>query len=51
MGGAIGAEIYDIVEVKLGLDWGLINKNRSKDVADYMVTHRNLFHVGIGIRF
>ena len=44
-------EIYDIVEVKLGLDWGLINKNRSKDVADYMVTHRNLFHVGVGIRF
>lgn len=51
MGGAIGADIYDIVEVKLGLDWGLINKNRSKDVADYMVTHRNLFHVGVGIRF
>jgi hypothetical protein len=51
MGGAIGAEIYDIVEVKLGFDWGLINKNRSKEVADYMVTHRNLFHLGIGVKF
>ena len=51
MGGAIGVELYDIAEVKLGFDWGLINKNKNKAVADYLTTHRNLFHLGVGIRF
>ena len=51
MGGLIGVELYDIAEVKLGFDWGLINKNKNKTVADYLTTKRNLFHLGIGIRF
>lgn len=51
MGGALGVEIYDRAEVKIGMDWGLLNKNKKKDVADYLITHRNLFHLGIGVRF
>lgn len=51
LGGAVGVEIYDIAVVKLGLDWGLINKNKNTEIADYLTTHRNLFHLGIGIRF
>ena len=51
MGFAVGAEIYDIATVKLGFDWGMINKNKNRTVADYLVTHRNLFHLGLGVRF
>lgn len=51
MGGAVGVEIFDIAEVKLGFDWGLVNKNKKKEIADYLTTHRNLFHLGIGVRF
>ncbi len=51
MGFALGAEIYDIAVVKLGFDWGLINKNKNRNVADYLVTHRNTFYLGLGVRF
>lgn len=51
MGGAVGVELYDRAEIKIGMDWGLINKNKKKDIADYLATHRNLFHLGIGVRF
>lgn len=51
MGGAVGVELYDIAIVKLGFDWGLINKNKKKEIADYLTTHRNLFHLGIGVKF
>ena len=51
MGGALGVELYDIAVVKLGMDWGLINKNKSQAVADQFTTHRNLFHLGVGVKF
>lgn len=51
MGFAVGAEIYEIATVKLGFDWGLINKNKNRNVADYLVTHRNTFYLGVGVRF
>jgi hypothetical protein len=51
MGFAIGAEIYDIATVKLGLDWGLINKNKNRNIADYLITNRNTFYLGLGVRF
>lgn len=51
MGFALGAEIYDVAVVKFGFDWGLINKNKNKTVADYRITHRNTFSVGLGVRF
>lgn len=51
MGGALGVELYDIAVVKFGFDWGLINKNKSQEIADNFTTHRNLFHLGVGVRF
>ena len=51
MGGAVGVEIYDFAEVKMGFDWGLVNKQKNKQIADYLTTHRNLFYLGIGVRF
>lgn len=51
MGFAVGAEIYEIATVKVGFDWGLINKNKNRNVADYLVTHRNTFYLGVGVRF
>lgn len=51
MGFAVGAEIYEIATLKIGLDWGLINKNKNRNVADYLVTHRNTFYLGLGVRF
>lgn len=51
MGVAIGAEIYDVATIKLGLDWGLINKNKNRNIADYLVTNRNTFYLGLGVRF
>lgn len=51
MGGALGVELFEIAVVKFGFDWGLINKNKSQDVADQFTTHRNLFHIGVGVKF
>lgn len=51
MGGALGVELYNVAVVKIGFDWGLINKNKNQEVADLMTTHRNLFHLGVGVRF
>lgn len=51
MGFALGVEIYDIAVVKLGFDWGLINKNKSRAIADYLATYRNNFTLGLGVRF
>lgn len=51
MGFAVGVEVYDVAVVKLGFDWGLINKNKNKNIADYRVTHRNTFNIGVGVRF
>ena len=51
MGGAAGVELYDVAVVKIGFDFGLINKNKNEAVADQLTTHRNLFHLGVGVRF
>lgn len=51
LGTAIGIEFFDMGELKLGFDWGLLNKNKNENVSDYMTTHRNLFHLGVGVRF
>jgi hypothetical protein len=51
MGFEAGVLIHEVAVLKLGLDWGLINKNKNRTVADYLVTHRNTFHLGIGVRF
>ena len=51
MGGEAGLELYDVAVIKIGFDLGLINKNKNQDVADQLTTKRNLFHLGVGVRF
>lgn len=51
LGGAVGVELYDIAVVKLGMDWGIINRNKNQAVADQFTTRRNLFHLGVGVKF
>ncbi len=51
MGFEAGVLIHEVAVLKLGLDWGLINKNKNRTVADYLITHRNTFHLGLGVRF
>lgn len=50
LGGAIGAELYDLIEVQIGYDWGLVNVNRGEDSYD-MRTRRQLLYIGVGLRF
>ena len=47
----LGVELYDMAVVKLGFDWGLVNKNKDKNVSDYLSTLRNTFYLGVGVRF
>ena len=51
MGAGLGVELYDMAVVKFGFDWGLVNKNKDKNVADYLSTLRNTFYLGVGVRF
>lgn len=51
MGTAIGVEFFDLGEIKFGFDWGLLNKNKDENVAEFLTTHRNLVHFGVGVRF
>ena len=33
------------------MDWGIINRNKNQAVADQFTTRRNLFHLGVGVKF
>lgn len=50
MGGAVGAKLIDVIEVQLGFDWGMINRNRG-DFAEDFKTHRQQFYFSVGFRF
>jgi hypothetical protein len=50
MGAAVGVDFFDLLEVHLGYDWGLLNRYR-KDKADDMKMHRNQFTLSVSIRF
>lgn len=50
MGAGIGVEIFDYLDVKLGYDWGLMNRMTGDAASDYK-THRNQFYVTAGVRF
>ena len=50
MGGAIGAEFLNLIEVSVGFDGGLVNKiKKSKDSGNNC--HRHQFYVNLGFRF
>ena len=50
LGASVGAHFFHVLEVRLGYDWGLINRYR-KDVADLYSMHRGQFTLSAGIRF
>lgn len=50
LGASVGADFFDILEVRLGYDYGLINRY-VRDVADMYSMHRGQFTLSVGIRF
>ena len=50
LGASVGAHFFHILEVRIGYDWGLVNRYR-KEVADMYSMHRGQFTLSAGIRF
>ena len=50
LGASIGAHFFHVLEVRVGYDWGLINRYR-KDIADLYTMRRGQFTLSAGIRF
>lgn len=47
LGGGVGLEVLKFLEVKVGYDWGLLNRYK----GDGVELHRGQVYAGIGIRF
>jgi hypothetical protein len=50
LGASIGADFFDVLEVRLGYDWGLINRYK-KDIAEDLKMRRGQFNLSVAIRF
>lgn len=50
MGAAVGVDFFDLLEVHVGYDWGLLNRYK-KDKADDLKMHRNQLTLSVSIRF
>lgn len=50
IGGGLGVELFRLLEVKIGYDWGVTNSIR-KNMADYLSCERDMFYVTLGLRF
>ena len=50
LGASVGAHFFHVLEVRIGYDWGLINRYR-KDIADLYTMRRGQFTLSAGIRF
>ena len=50
LGGAVGAKFFDILEVSLGYDWGIVNQYRGVISKDYKLRRQQLY-VTVGVRF
>ena len=50
LGGGVGIELLNLIEVKAGYDWGLTNRLKGT-FADTASCKRNMFYVTIGLRF
>lgn len=49
-GGSLGAEFFDVLEVHIGYDWGLVNRTKGELESELKI-RRQQFYVGIGLRF
>ena len=50
MGGGVGIELINLIEVKVGYDWGLSERLKG-DYAGSASCKRNMFYVSLGLRF
>ena len=50
LGASVGAHFFHLLEIRIGYDYGLLNRYR-KDVADVYSMHRGQFTLSAGIRF
>ena len=50
LGASVGAHFFHVLEVRVGYDYGLLNRYR-KDIADMYSMHRGQFTLSAGIRF
>ena len=50
LGASVGAHFFHLLEVRVGYDYGLLNRYR-KEVADVYSMHRGQFTLSAGIRF
>lgn len=50
LGAAIGADFFDLLEVRLGYDWGLVNRYKG-EIADDLKMRRGQFSLSVAIRF
>lgn len=50
LGASVGADFFDMLEVRLWYDWGLINRYK-KEIADDLKMRRGQFTLSVGVRF
>lgn len=50
LGASVGAHFFHLLEVRIGYDYGLVNRYK-KDIADIYSMHRGQFTLSAGIRF
>lgn len=50
LGASVGADFFNKLEVRLGYDWGLVNRYR-KELADDLKMRRGQFNLTVGVRF
>ena len=50
LGASVGADFFNKLEVRLGYDWGLVNRYR-KQLADDLKMRRGQFNLTVGVRF
>lgn len=50
VGGGLGVELFRLLEVKAGYDWGVMNRIKG-DAAQTVSCKKNMFYVTVGFRF
>lgn len=50
VGGVVGAQLFDVIELSLGYDWGVVNQYRGTISEDFKMRRQQLY-VTLGVRF